>query len=69
MEKRLCYLTRGGDAVITRAKKAPRLQTLGLTPGKTVHCKYKSGCIMVLEVEKRLLALRIRDLKWVWADF
>ena len=69
MEKRLCYLTRGGNAVITRIKKAPRLQTLGLVPGAIVHCKYKSDCVMVLEVAGRLIALRICDLRKVWADY
>lgn len=69
MDKRLCYLTKGETAVITRIKKAPRLQTLGLTPGAVVCCKYKSGCVMVLEVDNRLMALRTCNLRKVWADY
>ncbi len=69
MEKRLCGLTCGDSAVITRIKKAPRLQTLGLVPGAVVCCKYKSSRIMVLEVAERLVALRICQLRKVWADY
>ncbi len=69
MEKRLCGLMRGDSAVITRIKKAPRLQTLGLAPGAVVYCKYKSRCVMVLKVEDRLIALRICQLKKAWADY
>lgn len=69
MEKRLCCLTQGGEAVVTRIKKAPRLQALGLAPGTVVRCMYKSSFVMVLEVGQRLLALRIGELRRVWADY
>lgn len=69
MEKRLFRLAKGEDAVITHIKKAPRLQALGLTPGAVVYCKYKSNCVMVLEVEKRLIAIPVCHLRRVWADF
>lgn len=69
MGKRLCGLRYGHSGVIIRMKKAPRLQTLGLVPGAVVHCKYKSSSVMVLEVAGRLVALRIRQLRKVWADY
>ncbi len=69
MEKRLCRLAKGENAVITRIKKAPRLQTLGLAPGAVVCCRYKSSCVMVLEVGQRLIAIPICRLRKVWADF
>lgn len=61
-------LPAGSCGVIVRARKMPRLQALGLTPGATVSCKYKSRGIMVLEIDHRLLALR-RPLRWVWVDY
>ena len=69
MEKRLCRLPCGHSGVITRVKKAPRLQTLGLAPGVVVYCKYKSSGVMVLDVEQRLVALRNSQLRKVWADY
>jgi len=69
MGKKLCYLTRGDEAVITRIKKAPRLQTLGLAPGVVVCCKYKSDRVMVLEIGDRLVALPVFQLRRVWADY
>ena len=69
MEKRLCSLPCGHSGVITRMKKAPRLQTLGFAVGAMVHCKYKSSRIIVLEVGERLIALRICQLRGVWADY
>ncbi len=69
MEKRLCCLAKGENAVIIRTKKAPRLKALGLIPGAVVCCTYKSGFVMVLEVGQRLLAIPTRQLRSVWADF
>ena len=69
MEKRLRGLTCGHSGVITRVKKAPRLQTLGFAPGAVVCCKYKSNRIMVLEIGERLIALPIFQLRGVWADY
>ncbi len=59
----------GSDGVITRARKLPRLQALGLVPGVEVRCKYKSQGIMVLEIENRLIALRRKSLRGVWVDY
>ena len=69
MKKRLCCLSKGENAVIIKLKKAPRLKALGLIPGAVVRCTYKSGFVMVLEVGQRLLAIPIRQLRRVWADF
>ena len=69
MEKRLFRLAKGENAVITHIKKAPRLQALGLTPGAVVCCKYKSNCVMVLEIERRLVAIPVCHLRRVWADY
>ncbi|MBE6926744.1 MAG: hypothetical protein E7461_07880 [Ruminococcaceae bacterium] len=55
--------------MITRMGYAPRLYQLGLQPGVTVFCKYKSRGVMVLKVQKRLLALRRRELYCVWVDY
>ena len=59
----------GSWGVITRIGYAPRLHQIGLRPGVTVFCKYKSRGIMVLRIEKRLLALRRRELNGVWVDY
>ena len=59
----------GSWGVITRMGYAPRLHQLGLRPGVAVFCKYKSRGIMVLKMEKRLLALRRRELNGAWADY
>ena len=69
MVKRLCYLSKGETAVVVRIKKAPRLQAIGLTPGALVCCRYKSSCVMVLEVKDRMVAVRSCDLRRVWADY
>ena len=61
-------LPEGSCGVVVRARKTPRLQALGLTPGATVYCKYKSRGIVVLEINDRLLALR-RPLRKVWVDY
>ena len=69
MVGKLDRLPQGSWGVITRVGYEPRLYRLGLRPGETVFCKYKSRGIMVLEIGKRLLALRRRELYGVWADY
>lgn len=69
MEGKLDRLPPGSWGVITRMGFAPRLYQLGLRPGVTVFCKYKSRGVMVLKIGKRLLALRRRELYGVWVDY
>jgi len=69
VEGKLDRLPPGGWGMITRMGYAPRLYQLGLQPGVTVFCKYKSRGVMVLKVQKRLLALRRRELYCVWVDY
>ena len=69
MEGKLDRLPPGSWGVITRMGYGPRLYQLGLRPGETVFCKYKSRGVMVLKIGKRLLALRRRELYSVWVDY
>ena len=69
MEGKLDRLPPGSWGVITRMGYAPRLSQLGLRPGGTVFCKYKSRGVMVLKIGKRLLALRRRELNSIWVDY
>ena len=59
----------GSCGVVTKARKSPRLQALGLLPGAEVMCKYKSRGIMVLENGNRLIALRRNSLRGIWVDY
>lgn len=69
MECRLDRLPMGSDGVITKARKTPRLQALGLVPGAEVSCQYKSRGIMVLEIGKRRIALLRRSLWGIRVDY
>ncbi len=72
METSLDSLCVGRRGVILRIHTDPwlksRLRSLGLIPGTTVSCRYRTPCGKVTAVEFRgtVVALRTRDLRKIW---
>ena len=69
MKERLVRLPAFGGGVIVKMKRSPRLEMMGLHPGTTVACTYKSRGIIVLEIGHRLIALRRKELEHIWVDY
>ena len=69
MEEQLARLPVGSGGVITRMKKAPRLEQMGLRPGAVVTCVYKSRGVQVLELGRCLMALRRQALRGIRVDY
>ena len=68
MKLRLERLPMGAGGVVTKMKKSPRLEQIGLRSGVAVVCAYKSRGVTALAFENRLVAFRRKAHRGIWVD-
>ena len=69
LKERLERLPVGGGGVIVKMNRSPRMERIGLRPGTTVVCTYKSRGVVMLALGDRQIALRRKALRDVWVDY